>query len=277
MWKMIRRLRTWQKLILGAALVAPISFVAGNTPPGYFAQVLPASNDWGDFIAGIPASEPMPQMTGCQIAKWGQRPFLAPGAAKDQQWTSDSLLALMAMGLPSDVALEMQERIRLGTPDEVVGIGNSRIHGQRQDYGQYFATTYTGRDGRRVVCHASRAAHRSNDWREPAKVYQVRGYYVMVPDACGNISRIFPAYGPGWVQPGIAPHVGYTPAVGYPPVSGVPPGWPMPPGVAPPAGGVVPPTTNNVPEPSSAFLVGIGFAVLTIARRCAGHAQPVAA
>lgn len=266
MWRRIRKLRTWQKLILGAAIVAPLSFAAGNAPPGYFEQALPAFNDWGDAVTENSVS-PMPQMTGCQIAKWGQRPFLATGAAKDEHWTRDSLQALMAMGLPSDVALEAQERIRLGTPDEIVGIGNSRVHGQRQDYGQYFATTYTGKDGRRVVCHASRAAHRSNDWREPASLYHVRGYFVMVPEACGNISRVFPAYAPGvFGNPGIAPRVGYPPAVSYAPAPGALPGWPLPPEAEPP-GGVVPPAIyGHVPEPSSAAISVLGLVVLGAVR-----------
>ncbi len=284
--------RTWEKCTVFALLGLCFGLGAYHWGPDA-RDAVTAGNTYGQpsdappFVVNAEEATPdqltpvmLPQRMGCKIRQFGQNPWLAPGAAKDSRWRYDTEEALIAQLVPRRVARAVVGRIAAGMHDGTVTIHNDRIEGFGGAYSPIFSTTYTAdRYGKsvRTVCHASRAELPATHPGEPAAVYYFDGYWIMVPDKCGNVSRIFPA-----AQEGPVARVGYPgsfipPQPAFPALAARPSGpiaapgpWPLPPGAVPVPPAAAPPTaTQNVPEPAGWSLLGltIGAAAWAVRRR----------
>lgn len=139
-----------------------------------------------------------------------------PGA---DPYTGGVAAALNAMHLPHDVRARLADRIERGDAD---GTAWFRADGIVADDGTPFAQHFDMGSGAgwTVGSRVGFGAERT----ERAALYREGIYAVAVPDACGNVARLYP---PGWPADA-APPVGPLPAPALPP-GGWWPGAPIPP------------------------------------------------
>jgi hypothetical protein len=185
--------------------------------------------------------------------------------------------------IPATDRAMLAKRIAAGTPDDTVQISRTAIAGQYQ-YESSIADMHfgTGRMCRTVTRAKWRPAH-----REAGAVYCIDDTCVLVPEVCGNVSRVQRIVTSGGGTPGAtggapalpapSPPVALAPPSFYPavPVAGgelppwVEPG--MPPGMLPVMGypgpgrettGLLPLPLAPVPEPSTWTMLAGGLALL---------------
>lgn len=234
------------------------------------AAALPAhANDLGAHIADAG----LPIRSGCHWSRPGGDP-----------WHGDNRRALIAMGVPADVARRIAARIGDGDSDGVVDFRRDGVASRDGiGYAPHFATTFG-----QAVCMDTRVAFDARR-TEPADRYTDGAYTVVVARVCGNLALLSPAGTPHtttlppaaapavlWGYGSTAPPVYGPPAYGFAPVPwgsgwGVPgsPGMPhgAPPALLPPvAGPTIPATRAPVSAPGTALLIAAGIAA-AITRR----------
>ncbi len=174
------------------------------------------------LILALAAPAAHPALRTVEPLNWSR-----PGA---DHYTGGARAALEAMGLPADVRARLLDRIERGDAD---GIAWFRRDGIVADDGTVFAPYFDMGTGR-AWAPGSRVGF-GPERTERAALYRDGPFAVAVPDACGNVSRLYP---PGW--PGIAPPVapaapalppgGWWPSAPIPPVLHGEPGYPWAPG-----------------------------------------------
>lgn len=88
--------------------------------------------------------------------------------------------------LPEKVRTKLKYRLQYGNPDEVVAITRDGIQG-RHGYGATIRDMHFGKD---KVCGTVSRARWSAQRTEPGAVYCADSHCILVPEICGNVSRI---------------------------------------------------------------------------------------
>ena len=88
--------------------------------------------------------------------------------------------------LPEKVRARLKYRLQYGNPDEVVTITREAITGKHG----YNATIRDMHFGKDKVCGTVSRARWSAQRTEPGAVYCADGHCILVPEICGNVSRI---------------------------------------------------------------------------------------
>lgn len=88
--------------------------------------------------------------------------------------------------LPEKVRARLKYRLQYGNPDEVVTITRETITG-KQGYNATIRDMHFGKD---KVCGTVSRARWSAQRTEPGAVYCADGHCILVPEICGNVSRI---------------------------------------------------------------------------------------
>lgn len=88
--------------------------------------------------------------------------------------------------LPEKVRARLKYRLQYGNPDEVVTITREAITGKHG----YNATIRDMHFGKDKVCGTVSRARWSAQRTEPGAVYCADGHCILVPEICGNVSRV---------------------------------------------------------------------------------------
>lgn len=236
---MIRRARQRSRLHLYATIIA----LAGSTLALGIGSALPEPdapvNDYGypvpTLAASIAPDAPIVQeFAGCKLARFGT----APWAHRFEPWHENRIRAseqaFRLMGLPRSTAQAAVDLVRANRPTEFVLIGNQGGRSlSGETFGRKFATSYRGTNGY-AVCHDSSTNFRDSWQEETCVAWRLVGadgteYWVGYCPACNNLARFFP----GEATPEVRRMV----------------------------------EVNEVPEPSSVWLVGLGLVGIIFSRR----------
>jgi hypothetical protein len=212
---MTTRRRQRSRLHLYAAIGVLASALAVQTGLNLRESMQEPADFYGEPAKSGPSV--LAQRIGCRIARFGLRPWAAPGTP----WTTDrraaTRIALRDMGLPPGAALLAAAAMETAAPDDVVGMGNRGgvgMHGKT--FEPAFDTSYRSIESGRVVCHHSRTNFAVDTRAEYAPIWRIEHegavYWAGEFMACGNVSRFYegPAIGPRQVlaQPQQLPEPG---------------------------------------------------------------------
>lgn len=133
-----------------------------------------------DNVRVDPEFVPMKGLANCAWGRPGQDP-----------WKGDNYSAMLAQGVPSRVAQIIAKRITGGMNNTaIVTVTNSSIEADNGfAFSPWMAMTFG-----RSLCYGTRANFADESHAERGKLYAEAGYFIFVPDVCGNITRLLPLY-----------------------------------------------------------------------------------
>lgn len=227
-------------ILVGAlGIAASLHGVARSSASGLAGTAAPL-NDLGEAeSADLPA-----RCAGFEVRRGGA--WTHPGA---QAFRGDPYCAIVATGIPEPHASRLAEDIRRGDAVGTVEISARGVHGAGRQFADRMDMSYgNGMSlGQRVGFPESRI--------ERGLLFQRAGYWVAVPDVCGNVTRLYPRLADApqaAVGPPLDGSIGDPPAGPGAPQAGEPgpigqaapkylgssafPGWPGPGVPAAPAG-----------------------------------------
>jgi hypothetical protein len=112
----------------------------------------------------------------CSWDRPGANPYTGSPAAAIDRYTD----------IPEKVRNKLKYRIAYGNPDETVEIKRDRIDGKYA----YAAAIEDMHFGAAQVCHTVSRSKWAADRVEPGAVYCADSHCILVPEICGNVSRI---------------------------------------------------------------------------------------
>lgn len=123
-------------------------------------------------LAATVASAP----TDCSWDRPGANPYTGTPEAAIDRYTD----------IPENVRRKLKHRLSYGNPDEKVDIKRDAISGKYD----YSPTIRDMHFGKAQVCHTVSRSKWAADRVEPGAVYCADSHCILVPEICGNVSRI---------------------------------------------------------------------------------------
>lgn len=114
--------------------------------------------------------------TDCSWDRPGANPYTGTPEAAIDRYTD----------IPENVRRKLKHRLTYGNPDEMVDIKRDAISGKHN----YSPTIRDMHFGKAQLCHSVSRSKWSADRVEPAAVYCADSHCILVPQICGNVSRI---------------------------------------------------------------------------------------
>jgi hypothetical protein len=135
---------------------------------------------------GAPLDEALPaRCTGFELRRGGA--WTHPGA---QRFTGDAWCAIVATGVPEPHATRLAQAVGRGDAAATVRFSAAGIEGGGQRFSDRMDMSYgNGMSLGQTVGFAKGRV-------EPGMLYRSGDYWIAVPQACGNVTRLYPAVGP---------------------------------------------------------------------------------
>ena len=168
-------------LLLGTSL-AGLNYFSTARPRVSQVQTQPLTNFIGPTTQSVSRtktnpSSPLDTRQGCLWTYPGSNP-----------WRGNTEQALVSLGLSDEEVQGILFQIREHHPADMVTIQNDSIRG----YHYVFETNMAMAFGDRTVCYGTVPDFKIKDHSEKALIYHYNNVWIMIPEVCNNITRVYP-------------------------------------------------------------------------------------